>query len=394
MDRIVLKAGRDKSLRRRHPWIFSGAMARVEGSPEPGDTVAVTDSGGRLLAQAAYSPHSQIVGRVWSFDADVKVGHSFFQERLERALRRRPWLADPKEGEAGRLINAESDGLPGVTVDRYGPWLVAQFTTVGADRWKGVIADLLLSITGCRGILERSDGESRTQEGLSEVVAPLGGETLPQRLEIHEEGLRFWVEPWIGHKTGFYLDQRENRPLAGQGVNGKRVLNAFCFSGAFGLHASAGGAAMVTQLDSSASALDLVHQNAALNGIPPDRYETIRGNAFQVMRGWREEGRIFDHIILDPPRLADSRAGLNRAARAYKDINWLAFRLLAPGGTLLTFSCSGRMPEDLFAKIVADAALDAGRDAVILRRLGQAPDHLLSLAFPEGRYLKGFLCQV
>ncbi|MBF0146108.1 MAG: class I SAM-dependent methyltransferase [Magnetococcales bacterium] len=396
MPTLILNPGRDKSLRRHHPWIFSGAVARIEGTPTPGETIAIVDAKGNTLARGAFSGHSQIVSRIWSFHPDEAIDATFFHHRLQRSLERRH-IRSPlpdSDNTALRLVNAESDGLAGVTIDRYGPWLVGQFTSAGAQRWKKTIAEILLEMTGAHGLLERTDGEVCAQEGVPESVGPLLGATPPERIPICEHGLTYAVDPWHGHKTGFYLDQKDNRLLIREGSHGMRVLNTFAFSGGFGLNAMAAGAAQVVHLDSSSTLLAQAEENARLSNLPADRFEYCKGNAFHKLREWRDQHRTFDVIVLDPPKLADSQAGLQRAARAYKDLNWLAFRLLARGGRLLTFSCSGRMPADLFAKVVADAAVDAGREALIQRYLGPPADHPVALAFPEGRYLKGLLCAV
>ncbi|MBF0109324.1 MAG: class I SAM-dependent methyltransferase [Magnetococcales bacterium] len=392
---LTLKEGREKSVTRRHPWIFSGAVARIEGAPGQGASIAILDFRGKRLGWGAFSGQSQIVSRIWSFNPDEHIAPAFFRERLERCLdRRRPMMKEAPETSALRLVNAESDGLPGVTVDRYGSWLVGQFTSTGAQQWKDVIATLLLEVTGARGLLERTDGEACAREGLPESTGPLRGEAPPEKITILEHGLTYAVDPWRGHKTGFYLDQKDNRFLIREESSGTRFLNTFSFSGGFGLNAMAAGAGHVVQLDSAPGCLSLAEENARQNHLPADRFEYCKANAFHKLREWRDQHRDFDVIVLDPPKLADSQGGVQRAARAYKDLNWLAFRLLAPGGRLWTFSCSGRMPEELFAKVVADAAIDAGRNALIQRRLGPAPDHPVALAFPEGRYLKGLLCVV
>ncbi|MBF0433924.1 MAG: class I SAM-dependent methyltransferase [Magnetococcales bacterium] len=392
---LTLKAGREKSLLRRHPWVFSGAVARLEGTPQPGETITILNAKGNILAHGAYADRSQIVCRIWSFHADETIDASFFRKRVEASLQRRAIFGNNCNECTGlRLINAESDGLPGVVVDRYGDWLVGQFTSAGAQAWKHDLATVLMEMTGAQGLLERTEGDACSQEGLPEIRAPLLGIPPPETIPLREHGLDYAVDPWQGHKTGFYLDQKDNRLIAREGCQGKRVLNTFAYSGGFGLNAMAAGAGHVTHLDSSTTLLSQAAANARLNHLPEDRFDYCKGNAFHKLREWRDQNRTFDCIILDPPRLADSQAGLMRAARAYKDLNWLAFRLLAPGGRLLTFSCSGRVAADLFAKVVADAAIDAGRNAMIQRHLGPPADHPVALAFPEGRYLKGLLCVV
>lgn len=392
MAKLILKPGRDKSLRRRHPWIFSGAVARVEGSPQAGDTVAVVDAQGTFLAWAAYNGRSQISARVWSWDAAERVDAAFFHRRVAAAVAARdhPDL-DPA---CCRLIHGESDGLPGVIADRYGDTVVLQLSTAGAECWREDIADALMGLPGVARVFERSDAEVRTLEGLAARVGVLRGDEPPDAIEIREYGVRFLVDVRRGHKTGFYLDQRLNRQAVARLARGRRVLNCFCYTGGFTLHALAQGAAHVISIDSSAEALAWGRRQLALNGLDATRAEWVEGDVFRLLREYRDAGRRFGLIVLDPPKFAPTAAQAAKAARGYKDINWLAFRLLEPGGWLATFSCSGGVSEDLFQKIVAGAALDAGVEANIVARLHQGPDHPVGLSFPESAYLKGLLCRV
>ena len=394
MGRIVLERGREKSLLRRHPWVFSGAVAQVLDEPAVGETVEVVAATGLVLGRGAYSPRSQIAVRMWSFDPDEAIDADFFRRRIERSLATREPVAPDEEPAGRRLVNAESDGLPGVVVDRYGEHLVCQFLSAGAERWKAEIVAALGELLSPAGIYERSDGEGREKEGFAPSAGLLAGAEPPERVEIREGPCRYLVDVRAGHKTGFYLDQRENRAIVARYAAGARVLNAFAFTGGFGLAAQAAGAASVTHVESSATFLDELRRNLAASGLDPEGAELVEGNAFSVLRGFRAEERRFDLVVLDPPKFADSRSRIEAAARGYKDVNLLAFQLLAPGGYLATFSCSGVLESQLFQKIVADAAVDAGRDARILRRLNQAPDHPVALPFPEGRYLKGLLCKV
>lgn len=394
MKRILLKPGREKSVLNRHPWVFSGAIARLEGDPQPGDVVEVGDHAGRPLALADYNPHSQITLRILTFHASEAIDTAFWRRRLEASLRRREALPDAAEHTAERLVYAESDGLPGLIVDRYGEFLILQALTLGMDRRKTLIADLLQELLQPRGIYERSDVDVRVQEGLAERTGLLRGEPPPEAVEILEHGLRFRADLYRGHKTGFYLDQRVNRRRVVPYCVGQEVLNAFSYTGAFAVYALHYGARRVTNLDSSAEALRAAAEHIALNGLPAEAAEHIEGDAFRLLRIWRDEGRTFDLIILDPPKFAFSRAQLTAATRGYKDINLLAMKLLRPRGILCTFSCSGLVSEDLFQKILFGASLDANREVRILERLTQAPDHPVSLAFPEGAYLKGFICRV
>ncbi|MCB1916741.1 MAG: class I SAM-dependent methyltransferase [Rhodocyclaceae bacterium] len=393
MADLILKPGKERSLLRRHPWIFAGSVARTEGRLRPGDTVTVLDRDHRPLARAAWSPHSQIRARVWSFDPAAPVDHAFFKRAIAAAVRRRaghPWLS----GQQGmRLVHGESDGLPGVIIDRYGDVVVVQLTSAGADKWRDAIVDAVIQATGCANVYERSDSDLRALEGLQAMSGMLAG-SLPQDLSIEEYGVRMAVDVVQGHKTGFYLDQRENRALARTLAAGRRVLNCFCYTGGFSLQALAGGASEVLSIDSSAPALETARRNLALNpALDATRAEWRNDDVFQAMRGLRADGRRFDMIILDPPKFAPSAAHAERAARAYKDINLQAFRLLEPGGVLMTYSCSGGIGIELFQKIVAGAAIDVGADARILHRLAAAPDHPVGLAVPEGEYLKGLVCQ-
>jgi 23S rRNA (cytosine1962-C5)-methyltransferase len=391
MHKLILKPGREKPLKRRHPWVFSGAVARVQGSPAPGDTVEVRAAGGELLAVAAYSPRSQIVARVWDWK-ERSIDPAFFGERIKRAIDQRRALAETERTDALRLVNGESDGLPGVVADRYGGTIVMQLNSAGAERWREAIAEALLTASGAARLWERSDAEVRQLEGLEPVLGVLRGPEEPRRVVISENGLQFEVDLARGHKTGFYLDQRDNRRLVRELAAGREVLDGFCYTGGFALNAAAGAARSVTAADSSAEALELARRNANLNS---QRAVTwLEGDIFQLLRTFRDEGRRFNLVVLDPPKFAPTAAHVTKAARAYKDINLLAFKLLRPGGFLVTFSCSGGVSADLFQKIVAGAALDAGVDAQIIRRLGAGADHPVALNFPEGEYLKGLLCRL
>jgi 23S rRNA (cytosine1962-C5)-methyltransferase len=392
--RVVLKAGRARALERRHPWVFSGAVARVEGEPGPGETVELRADDGRLLGRGAFSPRSQIAVRVWSFNPDEPVDRSLLRGRLERALELRESLG--LETDAMRLVNAESDGLPGLVIDRYGDHLVCQLLSTGPERWRDTLVEVLGELVpGATGIYERSDAAVRAKEGLEPRVGLLTGAEPPELIQIHEGDCRFLVDVRGGHKTGFYLDQRDaRRRLQSLADTADDVLDAFAYTGGFAVAALRAGAGRVTSVDSSRPALSLCAANIAQNGIDPDRGEQLEGDVFSVLRRFRDARRSFDLAVLDPPKFVESRAQLERGSRGYKDINLLALKLLRPGGTLLTFSCSGLMDPALHQKIVADAAVDAGREARIVGRLGQPADHPVALSFPEGRYLKGLVCRV
>jgi 23S rRNA (cytosine1962-C5)-methyltransferase len=391
MPAIVLKPGREKSLLRRHPWIFSGAVQNVGGDYVPGGTVELLSSSLQFLARAAYSPHSQIRARVWTFD-DVEVDKEFFRRRVRSALAARQALNVERHSNASRLIYAESDGIPGLIVDRYGDVLVLQSLTAGAEFWKETLADLLLEETGLSTIYERSDADVRELEGLESRVGLLRGNLSSFIFPFIEHTLKFNVNLQSGHKTGSYLDQRENRLRVRELAKDKDVLDCFCYTGGFSVNALAGGARSVLSIDSSADALELCKENIALNNLDAARHTPLEGDVFHLLRKFRDENRSFDMIILDPPKFAPTAAQAERAARGYKDINLLAFKLLRPGGILVTFSCSGGVDAELFQKIVAGSALDAGVEAQIVQRLSQAADHPVSIHFPEGAYLKGLVC--
>lgn len=390
---ILLKAGREKSLLRRHPWIFSGAIERVDGAPASGDTLPVRDDAGNFLAWAACNPDSQISARVWSFRETENVDAEFFRNKISSALAARIGLNLAHNSNGMRLIHAESDGLPGLVVDRYGDVLVMQIGSAGPERWRDTIADLLQELCAPVCIYERSDSDSRGLEGLEPRNGVLRG-TLPDNVEVVENGLRFNVDVAAGQKTGFYLDQRDNRALTETLAHDKDVLNCFCYTGGFSLYALRGGAKSVLSIDASGDALRIAEENLALNKLDSSHVEWLEADVFQALRTLRDQNRKFDLIILDPPKFAPTAAFAEKAARGYKDINLLGFKLLRPGGLLFTYSCSGGISEDLFQKIVAGAALDAGVDAQIVHHLHASADHPVLLSFPEGAYLKGLVLRV
>jgi 23S rRNA (cytosine1962-C5)-methyltransferase len=396
MAQLILLPGKERSaFKQHHPWLFAGSVGRLEGRARPGDTVEVLADNLRPLGRAAYSPQSQIRARFWTFDPEESIDDAFFKRRIAEAVARRQALPELRGQQGLRLIHAESDGLPGVIADQYGDTIVVQLTSAGADKWRKAIVAGLVKATGCTRVYERSDSDVRALEGLEPVTGWLYGEARDEPLTIEENGVRLAVDFAGGHKTGFYLDQRDNRFLLGQLANGKDVLNCFCYTGGFSLQALSGGAASVLSIDSSGPALAQAAANLALNPqLAADRAEWREADVFQALRDYRKAGRLFDLIVLDPPKFAPSASHAERAAKAYKDINILGCRLLKPGGLLMTYSCSGGIGLELFQKIVAGAALDAGRMARIVRRLAGAADHPVALNFPEGEYLKGLLIQV
>lgn len=389
---ITLKKGRDKSIRARHPWIFSGAIQTVNGKPAPGETVAVHAHNGDILGYGAWSPKSQIQVRMWGL-GKTSIDQEFFKGKIEKAISQREILNIPENNSAYRIINAESDGIPGLVADKIGDWVVIQCLTTGADLWKDTFVEILSSLTQCKGIYERSDVAVRQKEGLEESVGLLHGKKPPEHIEITENGRHYLVDIVNGHKTGFYLDQRDNRQQLCEFTKGKTVLNCFSYTGGFGIAAAYGGATKVTNLDVSASALAIAEKNQQLNKLPAKLVTHTCGDVFSLLRQYAQQGRRYDIIVLDPPKFAENRNQIKKAARGYKDINRLAFKLLNPNGLLFTFSCSGLMDATLFQKIVADAALDAGCEAQLIHKMGQALDHPTRLSFPEGFYLKGLICQ-
>jgi 23S rRNA (cytosine1962-C5)-methyltransferase len=385
MARLTLKDGKEKSLLRRHPWVFSGAVERVDGAPESGATVEVRSKQGQFLGRAAYSPQSRILARIWTFAEREAIDADFFRERLRQAIAMRDRLLSPGAEQAVRLVHAESDGLPGIVVDRYARTLVMQLSSAGAYHWRDTLIEQLEALAPGHAIFERSDADVLSLEGLTPVVKLHRGSIGSTHFE--ENGLRFSADPQHGHKTGFYLDQRDNRLLARSLAAGREALDCFCYSGGFTLSLLAGGAASVVAVDSSADSLHAAQMHIEENRLPQAQF--LAADVFQTLRKLRDQARQFDLIVLDPPKFAPTAALAERAARGYKDINLYAFKLLRPGGNLLTFSCSGGISPDLFQKIVAGAALDAGVHAQIIRRLCAAADHPVALNFPEGDYLKG-----
>jgi 23S rRNA (cytosine1962-C5)-methyltransferase len=392
MKTITIKSGREKSLLRRHPWVFSGAVHEPQSAIQPGATVRINDAAGKFLALGAWSPQSQIRARLWTCNPDEAVDAEFFARRIRAAIERRKVILPPA-ADAYRLVNAESDGLPGLIVDRYADFLVAQFLSSGAEYWKQEIVRQLQAQVSPAGIYERSDVEVRVKEGLQPEAGPLTGASPPELIPVQLNGSRLFTDIRKGHKTGLYLDQSANAGLIERYAHGRETLNCFAYTGLFTLAVMRGGATKVTNVESSGEMLALLERNLELNNQAAS-VENVRGDAFEVLRRCRDGGRTYDLIILDPPKFVTNEQQVQRGSRGYKDINLLAFKLLRPGGILITFSCSGHVSADLFQKIVADAALDAGRDARILQFLAQAPDHPVALNFPEGRYLKGMICSV
>ncbi|NQZ21717.1 MAG: class I SAM-dependent methyltransferase [Colwellia sp.] len=392
--RIYLKVSRDKSLLRKHPWIFSQAINKIKGKPMLGDTVDIYNHKEKWLARGAYSPESQIRVRVWSFNENEEIDSEFFRKKLLSAQSRRDWFIEEGGLTGYRLIAGESDGLPGITIDKYDNLIVCQLLSAGADFHRYTLVEVLKKLYPDCSIYERSDVDVRKKEGLEPVTGWLTEPLASTACVIKEHGLLINVDVAKGHKTGFYLDQRDSRVTAGRYSKGKSVLNCFSYTGTFALHCAANDAKEVINVDVSQSALDLAKENVALNNLQDKNVSFVKADVFKLLRKYREEKRQFDMIILDPPKFVESKAQLTGACRGYKDINMLAMQLLKPNGILLTFSCSGLMEASLFQKVVADAALDAKREVHFVERLQQAGDHPISSNYPEGYYLKGLVCQV
>jgi 23S rRNA (cytosine1962-C5)-methyltransferase len=391
---IYLNVGREKSLVRKHPWVFSKAINKIKGKPMLGDTVDVFDSKSNWLGRGAYSPESQIRIRIWTFDQEQQIDREFFLNRIRNANQRRQFYIQQGDLTGYRLIAGESDGLPGVTIDKYDNFLVCQLLSAGPEMFRHVIADCLKEIFPDCHIYERSDVDVRKKEGLTPTTGWLSAPQDSTECVINEHGIKILVDVAQGHKTGFYLDQRTSRLTSGIYAKDKTVLNCFSYTGTFALHCVAGGAKHVTNVDVSQPALDIAKRNLQLNNLPEDKVSFLKEDVFKLLRRYKEEGKKFDMIILDPPKFVDSKAQLTSACRGYKDINRIAMELLNPQGILLTFSCSGLLEASLFQKVVADAALDAHRNVYFVDRLHQAPDHPISSNYPEGYYLKGLVCQV
>lgn len=394
MAEVVLKAGRDKSLLNRHPWVFSGSVDVVRGEPTDGETVRISNTAGEFIAWGSYSSKSQIRIRALSWNQAAEIGPDFFRLRLQQAITHRTTIVPDSRGHAMRLVHGESDGLPGLIVDQYGDTLVMQCLSYGAEYWRELYADILMEISAAETLYERSDADVRQLEGLSLRTGLVRGREPDELIQIQEYGLQFWVNVRRGHKTGFYLDQADNRLRVQTLARDRSVLDCFSYTGGFAANALAGGASNIVLVDESQNALDLAEKNLSENGLLSPNVSFLEGNAFQVLRKFRDRGQKFDLVVLDPPKFAPTAALAESASRGYKDINLLALKLLNPNGLLVTFSCSGGISADLFQKIVAGAALDAGVDGRIVGHLHPGSDHPVGLAYPEGEYLKGLVIQI
>jgi 23S rRNA (cytosine1962-C5)-methyltransferase len=388
MNKVIIKANRERPIKQHHPWIFSGAIDRIDASIADGDIADIVSAQGEFLARGYVNRRSQITARLLTWDEAESIDQDFWVRRLTRSISARPTIP------ARRLVNAEADGLPGLIVDQYNEFSVAQFLTLGMDHHKQQIAEALNGLLNPTGLYERSDVDVREKEGLEQVTGLLRGVEPPDKMEIDENGLHFWIDVKRGHKTGWYHDQRDNRCKIQAYCQNAEVLNLFSFTGGFSVAALVAGAKSVINVDSSAAALALARENYRLNGLALNDQDFSEADVFSYLRKLRAEHRSFDVIIADPPKLAQSHSQLEKATRAYKDLNLISMQLLKPGGTLITFSCSGLVSPDLFQKILFGASIDAGRDVQIVEKLSQAGDHPILLSFPESEYLKGLVCRV
>lgn len=393
MNKIILKPGKELSLG-RHPWIFSGAIARIEGEPQSGETVRILSFKENPICLAAYSPVSSIRARAWSFNPDETIDEDFFGRRIENALNYRKTFAGNIKTNAERLVYSEADFMPGLVVDKYNEYLVVQFLSAGAEKWRDILISILNDKLQPKGIYERSDSEVRKLEGLEPRTGKVAGEIPEEKIMIEENDLKFLVDIKNGQKTGFFLDQKMNRNRIRQIAGGKRVLDVYCYSGGFSLNALATGAKSLTAIDSSLEALELLEENTSLNGFDKNTLDIWQGNAFEILRKFRDEKRNFDMIILDPPKFAPTVSSLESALRGYKDINLLAMKLLSAGGILVTFSCSGALNINRFIEMLGYAAKDSAVNARIIEILSQSPDHPISPVFPESSYLKGCIVRI
>lgn len=393
MGYLVLKKGRERSLLQKHPWIFSGAVEKKGGTIKNGETVDIRTIDGETVALASYSEHSQIIARAWSFTPDHQINKEFFRKSILKALNSRKVLKVDMNNTAYRIVNAEADEIPGLVVDKYDNYLACQFLSSGIEFWRTEIIEILIEEFKPDGIYERSDTESRVKEGLEKKAGLIYGKEPPAEIVILENGIKYYVDIKSGHKTGFYLDQRENRSKIRNYCQGMDVLNCFSYTGGFGIAALSAGANHVTNIDSSTDSLKMIDKNLLLNNLETSRSVQVEGDVFKVLRTYRDSGKSFDLIILDPPKFAESKSQLEGALRGYKDINLLAIKLLRPGGVLFTFSCSGHIVPELFRKVVSDAAVDSGRQVQQLETLQQSADHTILLNFSESIYLKGLVCK-
>ncbi|PST85162.1 class I SAM-dependent rRNA methyltransferase [Pedobacter yulinensis] len=393
MVEIILKKGKEKAAIQRHPWVFSGAVAQIKGKPGNGDVVRLLAFDQEFLGYGFFNGNSRIAVRLMEWDEEKLIDEAWFTARIAQAVSSRRSLLGSGT-DTCRIIFSEADFLPGLIADKYGDFLSLQILSAGMERYKDLLIASLVRELQPKGIFDKSDAAARAHEGLEPSSGSLWGEQPPEFLLIKENGIGYHVNIAEGQKSGFYCDQRENRMLLAGYAKDKTVLDCFSYSGGFSLNALLQGAAHVTSVDSSSLAIETLKQNTALNAFDLSKTEPIQSDVNKQLRAFRDAGRTFDVIVLDPPKYAPSRSALDRAARAYKDLNRLGMLLLNKGGLLATFSCSGAVDLETFKQIIAWAALDAGKEVQVIRQFTQPEDHPVRLSFPEGEYLKGLLVRV
>jgi 23S rRNA (cytosine1962-C5)-methyltransferase len=391
---VILKKGKEKAALQRHPWIFSGAIDKVKGAPENGEIVKVFAADKSFLAYGYYNSQSRVAVRLLEWEEETTVDKDWYQQKLRNAIASRAHVLNNEDTNTCRLVFSEADYLPGLIVDKYADFLSLQILSAGIENVKGDIIDILRAELNPSGIFDKSDANARTHENLEVSQGLLWGENPPEFIEVKENGMRYHINIADGQKSGFYCDQRDNREILAAYTKDKEVLDCFCYSGGFTLNSLKHGAKHVTSVDSSALAIETLKHNLGLNGFTEDQQTSIQSDVNKQLRAFKEEGRTFDVIILDPPKYAPSRSALDRAARAYKDLNRLGMLLLNPGGILATYSCSGAVDLETFKQITAWAALDAGKEVQVIKQFHQPEDHPVRISFPEGEYLKGLLVRV
>lgn len=394
MSEVRLKKGKEKAVRQLHPWIFSGAIEHIKGKPENGDIVDVRDHSGEFLAKGFYNDQSRVAVRLLEWNEEVTIDESWWRMRIKRAVSARKDLLSAAGTNTYRLIFSEADFLPGLIVDRYADYLSVQILTSGIEKVKGIIVDELAGLLNVKGVFDRSDASARAHDGMDASFGILYGEEPPQFVEVIENGLKYHINIAEGQKSGFFCDQRENRRIVAGYAADKRMLDCFSYSGGFTLNALKNGAAEVISVDSSALAVETLKQNISLNSFGEAKHTAVQSDVNKYLRVLREEGQKFDIIVLDPPKYAPSRSSLDKASRAYKDLNRMAMGLLNSGGLLATFSCSGAVDISHFKQILAWAALDAGKEIQYIYQFCQPEDHPVRSSFPEGEYLKGLFCRI
>jgi 23S rRNA (cytosine1962-C5)-methyltransferase len=390
---VILKKGKEKAAILRHPWIFSGAIEKIKGKPENGELVSVISANKEFLAYAYYNDQSRVALRLLEWDENTTIDQDWYAQKLKNAIAARAHILN-EDTNTCRLVFSEADFLPGLIVDQYADFLSLQILSAGMENIKEEIINILRTELNPKGIFDKSDAGARKHENLEPTQGLLWGETPPEFIEVKENGILYHINIADGQKSGFYCDQRDNRLILAEYTKDKTVLDCFCYSGGFTLNSLKQGALQVTSVDSSGLALETLQHNLNLNGFSADQHHSIQSDVNKQLRAFKEEGKLFDVIVLDPPKYAPSRSALDRAARAYKDLNRLGMLLLEKGGILATYSCSGAVDMETFKQIIAWAALDAGREVQIIKQFHQPEDHPVRISFPEGEYLKGLLLRV